>query len=235
MMLIELLALLVFMAMAFAFVSRDESEAAPLKDRIERLEKEVRERDGVIRALRSQSRELERANRDLTATIARLMGDPNLALRARPGFITLPKARLDELVDDNRNKAAFVEARQKEIHDLKARLGGRGGTNLARCEAAPGFLVAIDLLGDGGFRAQRQWPDFSTSAVSKVPGALQLASGRALSRAEFKQLAGGLKQWGEAQPTPCRFHARYSLRHSNIPLFQRQTGEVNQYFYTVWR
>ncbi|HEX6375460.1 MAG TPA: hypothetical protein VFZ91_07040 [Allosphingosinicella sp.] len=233
MMLIELLALLVFMAMGFAFVSRDEALANPVRDRIARLENLVAERDRRIAELESQARSLEAYNRELAESLRRLIDDPDRKLRANAGLVMLPKARLDELVAENRNKTELIAARQLENKQLRDRLG-RGGSDLPNCPVASGRIVEIQAYGDGGYGVTPLWSADAAPAASRVPGLVALTRAGRLSRAEFGRFAAQVKAWGATQTPACIFRARIVERHGNIERFKQQRRFADQYFYTAW-
>jgi hypothetical protein len=235
-MLIELLALLVFMAMAFAFVSREHEEANPLVERVERLERMLRERELQIRQLRLEVRSLRQINQQLGESLRRLLNDPRTPLRANSRLVMLPEARFNEMIADLSNQSEIIQARQQENTSLRTRLtaAGRGGAGLANCPVTSGFLVSINVTGDDGFVVTPLWGAAAGPAVARIPGARDLASGARLNRTGFRRLADRLKQWGLAQNPQCSFRARIRASHSNLNLFQQQHRVAAQYFYMAW-
>jgi hypothetical protein len=235
-MLIELLALLVFMAMAFAFVSRETEEANPMADRIDQLERLLRERDQRIRQLRIEVRNLREINEQLGESLRRLLNDPRTPLRANSRLVMLPEARFNEMIADLANQNEIIRARQEENSSLRSRLtaSGRGGAGLPNCPVASGFLVSITVTGDDGFVVAPLWAATARPAVARIPGAIELTSGGRLNRTTFRRLADQLRRWGVAQNPACSFRARIRASHGNLALFQQQHRVAAQYFYMAW-
>lgn len=229
-MLIELLALLIFLAMTFAFISRDEMAADPLQEKVEKLTRQVAKQDKQIRELRAQNRELVNVNRELATSIKRLLSTHSGTLAAND-LLTLTKAHFDEMVDDAANKGAILEARQKENAQLRAKLAGNGGTDLPNCPVTPGFIVRIDALPGGGFSVSPLWAQNAQATAVKVTGLSVLATSTPMSVGAFRNFAGQIKAWGEHQAIPCGFRARMVARHGSLNQFISQQRIAAQYFY----
>lgn len=224
-MLIELLALLVFMSMAYAFLSRDELRKDPLQAKVERLERELAE-------MKTENRRLERENAVLKDTVRRLIAEHDGTLRANPKMVTLPESQFKELTGELANKDQMLEERQRDNARLRAQLAG-GGSDLPNCTVTAGFLVSIELLGDGSYLVKPNWADGAAPAVARLPGVDGFATSRPLSRAQFEAHARQLRDWGRDQSVACGFRARVTNRHSSLDLYKSQNRVVERYFYTA--
>nr|QQZ48903.1 hypothetical protein JKL49_16590 [Phenylobacterium glaciei] len=91
--------------------------------------------------------------------------------------------------------------------------------------------MTIDVFGDGTYRAHSAWSSGAEPMVRTVPGAVQLGSGQALSRAQFGRLAAQVSGWGRSQAPPCAFRASVKEHHGNLALYKQQVGAIEQYFY----
>jgi hypothetical protein len=227
-MLVEVLALLIFMSMAFAFVLRDDAaKLNPWKQKHDQVLAQLRAAERENGALKRQVTELERANRQL--------------LRSYTGTISandalvIDRAQWRELIQKLANAEAIVAAQQRDNSSLRARLAGRGGSDLPNCTVSPtAFIVALELQ-EGGLRATRVWPESATSAARQVPGLSELADGRTRSTAVFKSLSTRIKAWGRAQPTPCTFRVLATLRHGSITTYRAQQAAIGNAFYATYR
>ncbi|MDB5470309.1 MAG: hypothetical protein JWR84_1869 [Caulobacter sp.] len=233
-MLIEVLALLIFMAMAFAFLSRDESRHDRAMERIRELTEELDAAKRTIAAQRIEIRKLQLSNEQLAESLRRLAKMNNDTLRANDKLVVLPQSQLDELTGNIANKDAMLDERQKSNAALRAKLAQSqgGGTDLPNCTVTSGFLLSIELMGDGGFVVRQAWAPGADPVARSLPGALELTSGQ-MSVARFEAGAARLRDWGRAQSVPCGFRARVTNRHSNLDLYKRQNRIVERYFYTA--
>jgi hypothetical protein len=235
-MLIELLSLLIFLAIAFAFVSKEESERTnPWKEKYDRIAMELQHRKAEIAKLsrdlakiRAQVRFLEEANRLLRASV-----DGPLA--ANDKRIMLTAVQLESLNARLINSEALLQERQIENGQLRARLDGKGGTDLPRCAVAPGYLYKIEVSGADAYRVTANWPATAAEAVAKVTGAKALGQGRSLSRPQFEQLAAQVSHWGKTQSPQCGFTAVVIESHGNLTLYKIQQRTVGKYFYAAYR
>jgi hypothetical protein len=235
-MLVEILALLVFLAMGFALVSRDEMAAQPLLDKIAKLKRDLKERDEAIHDLNVRVRGLEIANEQLAVSLKRFARQHEGTVRANERIVVLPQDQFTAIATDLANKTALLEDKQQENADLRGRLeaAGKGGSDLPNCTVTSGLLISVDLQPGGSFAAHPLWQPSAGPAASQVPGLAELASGRNLGRAEFQRLAEQVQSWGRRQPTPCGFRARVKPRHSNLAQYLQQHRVVARYFYTAW-
>lgn len=235
-MLVEILALLIFLAMGFALISRDELAVQPMVDKIARLEREIRDRDQQIRELKVRVRGLEIANEQLAVSLRRFAGQHRGTVRANDRIVVLPQDQFTSITTDLANKTALLEGKQQENATLRDRLRatGKGGTDLPNCNVTTGMVLSVDLQAGGSFAAHPLWGPSASEAVRKVPGLVELASGRSMSRAEFQRLAAQVQSWGKEQVTPCGFRARVKPRHGNLNQYLEQHRVVARYFYTAW-
>lgn len=235
-MLVEILALLIFLSMGFALISRDEMAVQPMLDQIAKLERDLRDRENQIRELKIRIRGLEIANEQLAVSLRRFAQDHKGPLRANDKIVVLPQDQFTAITTDLANKTALLEGKQQENANLRERLRatGKGGTDLPNCTVTSGMLISVELQPGGSFAAHPLWAASAAPAVRQVPGLNELASGRSLSRAEFQRLAEQVQGWGKQQPTPCGFRARVKPKHGNLDQYLQQHRVVARYFYTAW-
>jgi hypothetical protein len=233
-MLVEILALLVFLAMGFALVSRDEMATQPLAEKVERLERQLSERNKEIRELKVRIRGLEIANEQLANSLRRFAEQKTGPLPANAKVVVLPQDQFTSNMTDLANKTELLNGKQNENATLRAKLAGRGGSDLPNCNVTPGLLIHVDLLAGGSFSAHPLWSANANGPAHKVPGLADLASGRALSKAEFERLARQVQSYGLQQVPQCGFRARVKERHSNLTQYKQQHHVVARYFYTAW-
>jgi hypothetical protein len=232
-MLVEVLALLVFLAMGFAFVSRDEMALNPMIQRLEEMERRLQEQAKSLQEAVQRARELQLQNEQLQEALRRFAGQRNGTLPANDQLV-IPRQQFAELTADLANKNAIIETVQQSNAQLRERLTGRGGSDLPNCPVTPGFLLTISLNGNGSFSVSPAWNSDAATAVARVDGAAALGSSSSLSSAQFRGLAERVKSWGRAQNPPCAFRVRVRTQHRSLELFQRQHRLVAQYFYTAW-
>ena len=231
-MLIELLVLLVFLAITFAVVTKDESSVSTIQAQLDALRAELKQVKHEDSALRGENDELKRANAALRDSLARWMDRPRTAIPASDQPIVVPGEQFRQLVAQVANDKAMIDERQKENATLRSRLAAHGGgTDLPNCPVTAGFLISVDLLADGSFQVHSLWNAGALEAVRKIPGALELAKGGAVSSATFEQQAMRVAAWGRGQPSPCGFRAQVTEHHSNLALYKRQVHVVERYFY----
>ncbi len=235
-MLIELLVLLVFLAMTFAFISRDELSTSALQARVTQLEKQLVELQRKADALRRENRELKIANKTLDERLRRWMNLPRKDVPANPGDapISVPAEQWKDMANDLANSLAIAEALQKENERLRGLLG-KGGTDLPNCLVTPGFLLAIDLTGDGGIRVAPAWAATANSKALSVPGVKELVRGGAISATSFRAAASRVQTWGKNQSPPCGFRVSVRERHGNLELYKRQLKVIEASFYVARR
>jgi hypothetical protein len=236
-MLIEVLALLVFLAMAFAFVFREEGDRLnPWKDKADRFERALEEERRRSSALAKEILSLNAQINILEESIRRLEREEQGTLPANDSIL-VSKDVLKRTADKQANLEAMLEELTKQNALLRTQLAaarGKGGVDLPNCPVTAGFLVNVELLADGGFRTTRAWRPGADDAAAQVPGLGALASGSSLDRGRFLSLAGKVAGWGHSRPEPCGFRATVTERHSDVPLLKRQLGTVQQYFYVKW-
>lgn len=203
-MLVEVLALLIFMAMTFAFVLRDDA----LKTNTWKIK-----HDEVAARLATAEREiagLRRENVELAAVNRRL-------LRGYAG--TIPAN--DALVIGKKDWEALVRKLAAAEAAVAHYERGRGGVDLPNCVGFDtNFIVRIDLVG-GGYRVTPKWPASAAARAAQVDGLTTLANGRVYSAAEFRRLSAQVKQWGRNQSPKCNFRAEVFTQAGVISVAQQ--------------
>jgi hypothetical protein len=229
-MLIEVLALLVFMAMAFAFVVKEEERANPWREKAEKLERELAAARVENAELHRRIASLEAQNQALEDSLRRLVGKRDGTVPANDQ-VFIAKAVLDKLTDRLANAEAMVGELQRDNAGLRQKLAGpkAGGIDRPVCTVTAGYLVSMDLLGDGGYRVRGAWNRGAN--VSQIPGLGGLDAGQVMTPAQFRTFAARIAEWGRSQPQPCVFRANALASHGNLRLYLRQLGVAEQYFY----
>lgn len=237
-MLIELLVLLVFLAMAFAFVKDSEKTFSRLQERLEEAERRLDQARREIRRLEFDKRLLVEENESLQKSLRRFMAGHEGTLPANEKAVLIRQSTLDAQTARLSQAERIIEERQRDNAALRGKLqaAGKGGSDLPQCAVASGrFIARIDLLPDGGFRVAPKWPADAAPQAAKVPGLVALASSRAMGNAEFRRLAGQVQAWGKAQPVPCGFYVEVFSQHSQLQMYKRQYQTVGAYFYPAMR
>lgn len=235
-MLIELLALLVFLALAYAFVSKDDSDRLnPWKTKYDESQRQLKAAKVQINGLLIEVNSLKQQVADIAETLRRFARDHKGTVASNDQLLIskdLYAIRMRELA----NAKAVAEQRQRENADLRDRLSGKGGSDLPNCAVSPGaFIAAIELLPGDRYRVRPLWPESSKDAARDVDGLASLTGGRELSASEFIQFAQQVENWGDRQSPPCKFRVTVARRHSSLPLFERQLSVVEQRFYPARR
>jgi hypothetical protein len=231
-MLIELLVSLVFLAMAFAFVQKEEQSATTLQDKIFRLESELATIKAANLKLTTENADLRRRNRELEASLARWMKVPRSSISPNDRPVTLTGEAYKRLQDQLANALTMTAELQKDNAALRRLLNqqGKGGTDLPNCTVSAGFLLNIDFLPDGNLRTSPGWTAGAEAAARELPGIQDLLAGDK-SPAAFIQAAAQMAAWGHKQVVPCGFRVRAIERHTDLALYKRQLRSVEQYFY----
>jgi len=232
-MLIELLSLLIFLSMAFAFVMKEEGENLnPWKEKYDRVAAELEAVKASNRWLRSRILHLDKEVLELKINLRRLLEVHKGTVRPNDQVL-VPKDFVASISSQKANAEAVVEELQQENIRLRQQLAAArgGGVDLPKCRIAPGFLFSIDLLGDGRYQVRPQWSAGAADAVAQVPGAMALARGGPFTREEFLAQSRRIRAWGRAQPVPCGFTALVTERHGRIGLYKQQVSTVEQSFY----
>jgi hypothetical protein len=236
-MLIELLALLVFLAMAFAFVMKEEGDRLnPWKAKYDQA---IAERDAALRQVRELRREvrtLKLKTEQLEAFVRQLLAAHEGPLAANDRLAPISRAQYERLMAQNANSDALLEQLQRENAELRARIAAKGGgASLPACLVTPGYLLHVDMLGDGRFVVRPAWSSDAAAKVAEVPGVAALVGGP-MSREAFLSRTQAVSRWGRAQAVPCVFRvtARSAYDH-DIELYKRQLSTVEQHFYVARR
>jgi len=232
-MLIELLVLLVFLAITFAVVTKDESATSTLQASLDEARAELHRMKLENATLRTENEELRRANAQLKDSLARWMAQPRTSIPANDQPILIPNSQFKRLTDRLANSEAMVDERQKENAYLRAKLAAAhgGGTDLPNCPVTAGFLIGVDLMADGDVVVHPEWNAGAQDAVRNVPGIIDLATGSSMSLGKFAQAAQRVADWGRTQPSPCGFRAQVTEHHTNLALYKRQVRTVEEFFY----
>ena len=226
-MLIELLSLLIFLSMAFAFIQKEEALATPAQQQLGEARREIRELRAELRTLQARLIFLEEANRLLRSSIDGPLSPTDTRL-------ALPEDFYEETADSIVNNQQLIDQLQRENESLRRRISG-GGTDLPRCLVAPGFLYRIYVGANDTYQVEANWPDTAQGAVEQVPQAVAFGTGRSMSRTEFMRTAEAIQAWGRSQSPACGFTVEVFARHENLRLYVRQQQTIGRFFYGAYR
>ncbi len=228
-MLIELLALLIFLAMAFAFVLKEEGDRAnPWKEKHDQVLAQLHLAEQKIAGLRKDMRVMKIKLESLEQTLRSILAAGPLAAQANDQVV-LSKREFDKLAAALANSEAVIVEQGKANDDLRGRI--KGGVGLPACTVTAGSLMRIHLLSDGAFRAEPSWRAGATDTVRKIPGLAQLTSGSSLSAGSFRTYSAQVLQWGKSQSTKCMFRVRAVRDHNDAQKFNAQVKVLESAFY----
>jgi hypothetical protein len=165
----ELMLLLVFMAIAFSFLARDEG----LKE-VPRIQKRLDEVTAENVKLKSQNLALTKQLKELQDYMSSL-GLDGVTMRPPTG-----------------NKIVFPNG------PTYVRDSGRAPGN-PQCPLKQKFLLHLFLLSDSRIRGSRLWLEEDAPLVANLPGLASLSSGDALPLAVFTSEAKALKAYSLAK------------------------------------
>lgn len=232
-MLVELLALLIFLAMAFAFVLKEEGDRAnPWKEKHDRVQAELVAAQKKIAGLNRVVKALEIKVTALEQSLRRFLARSAGTLPANDQVV-MSKAEIDKLVAELANAKAVIQEQSTDNANLRARMNG--GVDLPPCTVTAGPLLRFDLLADGRFRAQPSWTAGADAIARTIPGVRELASGRSVDRRELLQQTRRIQSWAQKQTQKCQFRVRAHAAHNDAGLFNRQVSDLEQTFYVSRR
>jgi hypothetical protein len=228
--LVELLTALTFIAMLLALVLKTEALAHldPAREHVRQLEDELTETKDELRDARVEIATLNAELEEQQSLVRRLMANSGKPLPP-DDVVVVPRAAYDK----TRNSTAVAEEQQEEIQGLQKEIAAlKGGATLVRpaCTTNSGFLLNIQLNGDGSFTPRPNWAAMANSSVSQVDGIGALTAGT-LSPGAFSVAAHRVDHWARAQRIACAFRVKVSSTHGNLPLYLKQLSTVEQYFY----
>lgn len=231
--LVELLTSLVFIAMILAVVLRTEAlkDLDPSRENMFRLRQQL---EKTQRDLKDAQREIAVLNDELEAQrslVRRLMAQSGRPLPPND-VVVVPT----EDWNKHRNAGEVSKEQQEQIQQLLkqiAMLKGGGSVTRPYCTTNSGYLLTVQLNGDGTITPIRNWPDIANSEVSKVTGIGALSGGGRMSPGGFGAAAARVDGWARSQDIPCAFRVRVTSSHGNLPLYLRQLATVEQHFYVT--
>jgi hypothetical protein len=227
-MLIEVLALLIFLAMAFAFVLKEEGDRAnPWKEKHDRIMAQLQVAQKQVAGLRKEVRALEIKVDGLEESLRRFISAGRSP--TANDQVVLSKREFDRLAAALANAEAIVVEQSKANDDLRGRI--KGGVGLAACTVTAGSLMRVRLLPDGNFRAEPAWAAGAADRARRIPGVAQLTSGQTLTAGQFRAHAAQVMQWGKSQSPKCMFRVRAIRGHNDAQRFNLQVKVLEGAFY----
>jgi hypothetical protein len=228
----ELLLLLVFMAVAFAFLSKEEDlrEIPLIKKELEEIKQENQTLRAKNAALIAERDELRERVAYLDQRLKELLPEGLPPAANNEPMAQIPESQLRSLRAQNRNLDKIARELQGENASLRRQVDGKGA-GWPRCIITNGFLLTLALYGDGSISGAAAWDEAVTSIASKLPGIFSLSSGTPLSKSQFINAGNELIGWANSQDPPCRFSVKLTRLHSNINLYESQLNEVEMFFY----
>lgn len=231
--LVELLTSLVFIAMILALVLRSEAlkDLDPSRENMLRLRNQLEATERDLRAAKREIAILEEELEAQKSLVRRLMAQSGQPLP--PNDVTVVDAKE---YDRLRNARAVAEEQQAQIRGLLEQIAAlKGGGSVTRpyCTTNSGYLLNVQLNGNGTITAVRNWPSMADDAVSTVDGIGALVGGGQMSRSSFNVAAARVDGWARRQEVPCAFRVRVSSSHGNLSLYLQQLATVEQHFYVA--
>lgn len=228
-MLIELLALMIFLAMAFAFVLKEEGDKAnPWKEKYDHAQIELAAARKQIGQLSKQVRTLQIEVDGLQESLRRFIAASKGPIPANDQVV-LSRKEYERLAALLANAEAVSAEQTRDNQNLRARI--KGGIGLPACTVTAGPLLRVSLLAGGQFRAEPAWTAGAAGQVRTIPGLAGLTSGQALSSGQFRTYAGQVSAWAKTQSPSCIFRVRARSGHNDAQLFNRQVKVLEQSFY----
>lgn len=195
--------LLVFMAMAFSFLSREED----LRE-VPAIKKELDEARQENRTLRAQVQKLQReraeiiADRDklraevedLKRQLNELLPDAPPPVASSGPKILVPEARFRWFQARVGSLEKSARELQLENGALRKQIGAKGGIGLPRCIVTSGFLLDLTLLPDGSVSGSPAWDEAAKPVASSLPGIQLLSSGQPLTHTQFVAAGNALNK-----------------------------------------
>jgi hypothetical protein len=227
----EVMILMVFVAMAFSFLARDEglkdvtsleAQTEALTAEVDRLNEQLVESSARIRAL-----EQELAAKD--RMLARLLNKDQSQL---PNTVIVPKPDWDKLQAALAGAQKQLTEQQQDLGALLKKLADQGkGTGYPRCLVTAGFLLDVVVQPEGSMIVMPAWEPNAEDAARRLPGVPELVNAQGVSVEEFRRYARTLRKWGEDQSVPCRFHVRAEFRTQSVEVLVSRLKAVEESFY----
>jgi hypothetical protein len=229
--LVELLTSLVFIAMLLALVLRSEAlqNLDPSRENMLRLRHQLEETRKELQAAKLEISVLQGELEAQRSLVRRLMAQSGKPLPPNDVVVITT-----EDYNRIRNAGAVSIEQQRQIQELLSQIAAlKGGGSVTRpyCRTNAGYLLTVQLNGDGSFTPIRNWPSVANNEVSRVNGIGALSSGSRMSQAAFNVAATRVDGWARAQEVPCAFRVRVTRSHANLPLYLQQLATVEQHFY----
>jgi hypothetical protein len=228
----ELMLLLVFMSIAFTFLSKDEArkDIPQVQKELEEAKRLLVQRDSTIRSLRQEVASLKAENRRLNEYIAQLTGPETLT----PQADFPPKSYgIEQLRVIAREQRMIIAALQRQVQEMTKRLNGGKAPGLPICTLTRGFLLAFTLKPDGNISGVPGWSQEVGFILANSGGLPELSSGRNLSLEQFSSAADKVKSFGMAQSQPCTFRVSYRRETTDAAVFEQQLRALGGYFYVA--
>jgi hypothetical protein len=231
--LVELLTSLVFIAMLLALVLRSEAlqNLDPAREHVLRLQQQLEKAHHDLQAAQLEIATLKDELEAQRSLVSRLMAESGKPLPP-DDVVVIPTQEYNRI----RNAGEVSTEQQKQIQDLLKQIAAlKGGGSVTRpfCTTNTGYLLNVQLNGDGTISPIRNWPAVSDGEVAKVEGIGALSSGGRMSPAAFNAAASRVDGWARSQDVPCAFRVRVTSTHGNLGLYLRQLSVVEQHFYVT--
>jgi cob(I)alamin adenosyltransferase len=227
----ELMLLLVFMSIAFTFLSKDEAkrDIPKVQRDLEEAQAALKEKSRQLAIARQRIQDLQEENHRLNEYIKELTGATN-SISPNAEFPP-PGYGLDRLRALAREQRSIISALQRQIGDLQKKVNGGRAPGLPICTVTNGYLINFTLEADGNITGAPGWKSEMAFAVNEISGAQELASGRSLRLTELSASAAKVKSWGLRQVPPCTVRVSYARKTTDAGIFERQLKILGDYFY----
>jgi hypothetical protein len=231
--LVELLTSLVFIAMILALVLRTEAlkDLDPSRENMLRLRQQLERAQNELKQSKLEIVLLKEELEAQRSLVRRLMAESGAPLPPNE-VVVVPTDEYNRI----RNARQVIRQQQEQIQQLLkqiATLKGGGSVTRPFCTTNRGYLLTVQLNGDGTITPMRNWSDVANSEVSGIAGIGALAGGGRMSRGSFSAAASRVDGWARSQEIPCAFRVRVTSSHGNLPLYLQQLATVEQHFYVA--
>lgn len=217
--LIELLAIMVFVAMAYALASRNEAEiSTDWKAKYEASQRELADAKASIVELRAQ---VEEARAAAAALAQAYDGEPLPVNPDEAWAEVLERARTAS--QTQQQQAAAQQAR------IAAALDGKGAFGVPRCPV-PTWAMTVLLYADDTLQAIPAWRPGEVTSVEQMPAIAELVGAGRISRDRFSALSSQVNiQSGKFDGCVLGVTARPAERYFH-DLYIRQVNQLDQWF-----
>jgi hypothetical protein len=234
----ELMLLLVFMAITFSFLSKEEGLTEVTLFQKERdearalnvlLRAHISELDLQIRELVRERDEEQRKAMELDRRLRELLPEATAPSPNPAHVVSIPQVQLDGLNNRVVVQNRVIAGRDAEIADLRKQIGGKA-PGLPTCSVTSRNILSFLFRADGMIVGARAWDSEADSVANNLPGMSVLASGMPLTHDSFAAAAKALSDWGRAQNPSCALSVLVRHDLTSAKEYDRKLDLVQRFF-----